>query len=429
MLCGRSSDENMLIAARVIQGLGAGTIQPLGMAIISREFPPHQRGIALGFWGISAAASVSFGPIIGGFLIDRFSWPLIFDVNIPIGILAMLFTVIIQSEYINRSTRKFDLVGFISVTLFLPLTLYVLSQGNAATNSAGWHAPFILAFGAVALIALAVFITAELTVKEPLLDLRLLNNHNFGIANIILLIFSLGMFGSTFLLPIYLQNSLGYTALQAGSVFLPVGIIQGTIAPISGRISDKLNPKLPLFIGVVLFAFSFWLNSKLSWLTELHFIMLSLYLRGVAMGLMFTALTTVSLSEIPREKMAQASAITNSIRQLGGSLGVALLATLLTTRVNFHSQVFGGAVKPGSEIYKQTTAKIKYYLQDEAGSSPASSTMQSQALLLSNLSKQAYIQGIDDDFLLAGIITLIGGIPIIFLHTKKLKNKNLPAHE
>jgi DHA2 family multidrug resistance protein len=237
------------------------------------------------------------------------------------------------------------------------------------------------------------------------------------------------MFGSTFLLPIYLQNSLGYTALQAGSVFLPVGIIQGIIAPISGRISDKLNPKLPLFVGVVLFAFSFYLNSNLSWLTELHFIMLSLYLRGLAMGLMFTALTTVSLSEIPREKMAQASAITNSIRQLGGSLGVALLATLLTSRVNFHAQVFGGAVKPGSEIYQQTTDKIKYHLQNEAGSSPANSIKQSQALLLSNLNKQAYIQGIDDDFLLAGIITLMGGIPIIFLHTKKLKNKNLLANE
>ena len=403
MLCGRSSDENMLIFSRVIQGLGAGTIQPLGMAIITREFPPHQRGIALGFWGISAAASVSFGPLIGGFLIDRFSWPLIFDVNIPIGILAMIFTIIIQSEYINRKTRKFDVIGFISVTIFLPLTLYILSQGNAATNSAGWHAPYILAYGAIALIALAVFITAEMTVKEPLLDLRLLKNHNFGIANIILVIFSLGMFGSTFLLPIYLQNSLGYTALQAGSVFLPVGIIQGIVAPISGRISDKVSPKLPLFIGVVLFAFSFYLNSNLSWLTELHFIMLSLYLRGLAMGLMFTALTTVSLSEIPREKMAQASAITNSIRQLGGSLGVALLATLLTTRVNFHSQVFGNAVKSGSEIYQQSSTKIKYYLQNNAGSSPTNAARQSQVLLLSNLSKQSYIQGIDDDFLLAGI--------------------------
>lgn len=429
MLCGRSSDENMLIASRVIQGLGAGTIQPLGMAIISREFPPHQRGIALGFWGISAAASVSFGPLIGGFLIDRFSWPLIFDVNIPIGILAMIFTIIIQSEYRNRKTRKFDVAGFISVTIFLPLTLYILSQGNAATNSAGWHAPFILIYGAIAVIALTVFITAELTVKEPLLDLRLLMNHNFGIANIILVIFSLGMFGSTFLLPVYLQNSLGYSALQAGSVFLPMGIIQGIIAPLSGKISDRLSPKIPLFVGVVLFAFSFYLNSKLSWLTELNFIMISLYLRGVAMGLMFTALTTVSLSEIPREKMAQASAITNSIRQLGGSLGVALLATLLTGRVNFHAQIYGGALKSDSEVFHQTTQKIRYHLQNEAGSSPSNSTRQSQAYLISNLSKQAYISGIDDDFLLAGLITLVGGIPIIFLHTKKLKNKNIPENE
>jgi DHA2 family multidrug resistance protein len=429
MLCGRSSDENMLIISRVIQGFGAGTIQPLGMAIISREFPPHQRGLALGFWGIAAAASVSFGPIIGGFLIDRFSWQLIFDVNIPVGILAMLFTIIIQSEYINKKTRKFDIIGFISVTIFLPLTLYTLSQGNAATNSAGWHAPYILAYGAIALIALTVFITAELTVKEPLLDLRLLLNHNFGIANIILVIFSLGMFGSTFLLPIYLQNALGYTALQAGSVFLPVGLIQGITAPLSGRISDKISPKLPLFVGVILFAFSFYLNSKLSWLTEQNYIMLSLYLRGLAMGLMFTALTTVSLLEIPREKMAQASAITNSIRQLGGSLGVALLATLLSSRVSYYGQLYGGAIKPGSEVYQQTINRLKYHVQYEAGSSPSTAVRQSQGLLLSNINKQAYIQGINDDFLLAGIITLIGGIPIIFLHTKKSKIQNIPANE
>jgi DHA2 family multidrug resistance protein len=428
-LCGRSSDENMLIISRVIQGFGAGTIQPLGMAIITREFPPNQRGIALGFWGISAAASVSFGPLIGGFLIDRFSWPLIFDVNIPIGILAMLFTIVIQSEYKNLKARRFDVVGFISVTIFLPLTLYTLSQGNAVTNSAGWHAPFILAFAAISLIALAVFITAELTVKEPLLDLRLLLNHNFGIANIILVIFSLGMFGSTFLLPMYLQNSLGYTALQAGSVFLPVGIIQGVTAPVSGKISDKISPKLPLIAGVILFAFSFYLNSNLSWLTELRYIMLSLYLRGFAMGLMFTALTTVSLSEIPRDKMAQASAITNSIRQLGGSLGVALLATMLTTRVSYHSQVFGAAVKPNSEVYQQTMTKMKYYLQYQSGSSPSNSSRQSQALLMSNITKQAYIQGVNDDFLLAGIVTLIGGIPILFLHTKKSKTQNLPVNE
>jgi DHA2 family multidrug resistance protein len=164
-------------------------------------------------------------------------------------------------------------------------------------------------------------------------------------------------------------------------------------------------------------------------MTELKYIMLSLYIRGFAMGLMFTALSTVSLLDIPRENMAQASGITNSIRQLGGSLGVAILATLLTSRVNYHTQVFGSTIKTKSEVYQNTNNNIRFYLQHQAGSSPANSARQSQVLLLSNLNKQAYIQGINDDFLLAGIITLVGGIPIFFLHSKKSKSQNMPAHE
>ncbi len=429
LLCGLSQDENMLIISRVIQGLGAGTLQPLGMAIITREFPVKQRGLALGFWGIAAAASVSFGPTIGGFIIDNFSWQLIFDINIPIGILAMFFTIIIQAEYKHPIRRKFDLIGFISVTIFLPLSLYTLSEGNAATNAAGWHAPYILLFAAISAIALAVFVTTELTAEDPIIDLRLLGNHNFGLATIIMIFFSIGMFGSTFLLPIYLQNSMGYTALQAGSVFLPVGIIQGVLAPVSGRISDKLNPKVPMTIGILLMAFSFYLNSKLSFLSEMKAIMVSLYVRGVGMGLTFTALSTIALIEIPREKMAQAAGISNSIRQLGGSLGVALLATLLTTRVNYHAQQYGMALNARSEIYQQTTTNIRYYAQHEAGASPGDAAKYSQTAILSNISKQAYIEGINDDFLLAGVITLLGGIPIIFMRTKKTKTVKIKVHE
>ena len=429
MLCSLSVHENMLITSRIVQGLGAGIIQPLGLAIITREFPPEQRGIAIGFWGISAAASVSFGPMLGGFIIDNFTWQLIFGINIPVGILAMLFTIIIQSEYKDKRIRKFDLIGFIAVTIFLPLTLYTLSEGNAQTNSAGWHAPYILLCGAISLIALAVFITVELTAEQPLIDLRLLRNHNFGLANILMIFFSLGMFGSTFLMPVYLQNSLGYTALQAGSVFLPVGIIQGIIAPISGRISDKLNPKIPIIAGVILMAFSFYLNSRLSYLTEIRYIMISLYIRGVGMGLMFTALSTISLIEISREKMAQASGISNSVRQLGGSLGVALLATLLTSRVNYHVQEYGLAINPRSEIFQEASKRIKFHLVHDAGMQVSDAAKLSQGFIISNLNKQAYIQSINDDFLLAGIITLIGGIPVIFMHTKKAKTEKIAIHE
>jgi DHA2 family multidrug resistance protein len=418
-LCGMSSNEDMLIISRIIQGLGAGAIQPIGMAIITREFPPHQRGVALGFWAISAAASVSFGPLIGGFLVDNFSWQLIFDVNIPVGIIGLLATVIIQKEYKNPKVRNFDFVGFISVSLFLPLILYALAEGNAATNSQGWSAPYILICFAISIIAFAVFITTELTVDGPLIDLRLLKNHNFGIGNIIIFIFSLGMFGSTFLLPMYLQNSLGYTAIQSGAVFLPVGIIQGFMSPISGLMGDKINPKIPIVVGVILLSLSFYLNSSLSFLTEHNFIMLSLYLRGFAMGMLFTPLSSISLSEMPREKMAQASGITNVVRQLAGSFGVAILATLLTTRVSYHSQMYGQAMDPRSQIYKTVSANIADHLQANTGSSRSLATRQSQIIIVSQANKEAYISGIDDDFLVAGSITILGLIPIFRLHTKK----------
>ena len=429
MLCGLSGNENMLIISRIIQGLGAGTIQPLGMAIITREFPPSQRGVALGFWAIAAAASVSFGPLIGGFLVDTFNWQLIFDVNIPIGIIAMLVTIVIQQEYVNKQTRKFDVVGFISVTIFLPVMLYALTEGKSVTNAGGWSSPHILACIAISIVAFTVFVTNELIVKEPLIDLRLLKNHNFGLSNLILIIFSIGMFGSTFLMPVYLQNTLGFTALQAGAVFLPVGIIQGIIAPVSGLMADRLNPKIPILIGVILFAFTFYLNSQLSIYTERPFIMLTLYLRGLAMGLMFTPLSTISLSEISRDKMAQASGITNTIRQIGGSLGVALLATLLSTRVAYHSQLYGESIQPRSEIFQRTVTNIKTSIQYNAGASPTNAVKLSQTAIITNLSKQAYVQGINDDFLLAGIITLVGGIPIFFLHTKNSKKAKQISHE
>jgi len=426
LFCGMSNDENILIISRIIQGLGAGTIQPLGMAIITREFPPKQRGIALGFWAIAAAASVSFGPMIGGYLIDNFNWQLIFDVNIPIGIAALIFTIIIQKEYKNPRTGNFDLIGFISVLLFVPLVIYALSQGTAVTNSEGWSAPHILICFVISALAFTLFVTRELSIENPLIDLRLLGNYNFGMSNIVLIIFSMGMFGSTFLLPLYLQNSMGYSALQAGSVFLPVGIIQGFMSPVAGRISDKFNPKTPIMLGVTILAISFFLNSKLSYLTEHHFVMTSLYLRGFGMGIIFTPLSTLSLLTIPREKMAQASGITNTIRQLGGSFGVALFSTLLTTRINFHSQMYGAAIQSNQQEFKNVANGLALFAQQNAGSNSANAIQQSKYIILSHVNQQAYIQGIDDDFWIAAIITLIGLIPIFIMRskskTKSVKN-------
>jgi MFS transporter, DHA2 family, multidrug resistance protein len=425
LLCGLSNDESTLIISRIIQGLGAGTVQPLGMAIITREFPLKQRGLALGFWSIAAAASVSFGPLIGGYLVDNFSWQLIFDVNVPVGIVALLFTIIIQREFVSPNARKFDYIGFISVIIFLPVLLYALSEGNAQTNSAGWTAPYVLGCFAVSGIALAVFLTRELTTKYPLLDLRLLTDRNFGMSNALMFVFSIGMFGSTFLLPLFLQNSLGYTALQSGAVFLPVGIIQGAFSPISGWFSDKVSAKVPVVTGVGLLVFSFLLNSNLSFLTEHSYIMTSLYIRGLGMGLIFTPLSTLSLITIPREKMAQASGIMNTVRQIGGSLGVALLSTLLTSRVNFHSQMYGSSIQSGSQAFQNVTKNMAYYIQQHGGGSFTTALKQGQSLIMSNIGTQAFVQGVNDDFLIAACISMLGFIPILLLRSKKKALKSI----
>ena len=211
-LCSLAWNEDILIWFRVVQGAGAGFIMPVGMAIVTREFPPEKRGMALGFWAISAAASVSLGPMIGGYLIDTFSWHMIFDVNVPVGIFGMIATYVIQREYRTEHVRKFDVVGFISMTVFLVSLLLALADGNAEWNTGGWTSDFILACFAIAFIGFVIFIITEFNVEHPIIDLRLLMNYNFGIANVMMFIFGIALFGNSFLLPLYLQNSLGYTA-------------------------------------------------------------------------------------------------------------------------------------------------------------------------------------------------------------------------
>jgi len=424
-LCGISPNEDILILSRVIQGLGAGCLMPVGMAIITREFPAERRGIALGFWSIASAASVSFGPIIGGYLVDRFNWPLIFDVNVPIGIAGMLATAIIQKENRNKHVGPFDPVGFISVTIFLPFLLYALTEGNAQTNSGGWSSPVVLACFAISALAFVVFISSELIVEHPLIDLRLLKNYNFAISNVVTFIFGIGMFGSTFLLPLYLQNSLGYTALQAGSVFLPVGIIQGFVAPMAGFASTRINPKFLIIGGALLLAFTFYLNSDMSYLTEHGYIMITLYLRGVAMGVMFAPLTAAAVVDIPLHQMGQASGLLNVIRQVGGSFGVAVLTTILTTRINYHTQSFGEMIQPNSPVYHEVLRNIRYFVTSSAGTLGGMADRQSQYILMSHVTRQSFVQAIDDNFLLAALITMVSALPVFFLKIgKKGRGKN-----
>lgn len=381
-LCGRASSDLFLISARAVQGVGSGIIQSLGLAIVTREFRPEQRGLALGLWSMAAAASISFGPLLGGYLVDAYSWHKIFDVNVPFGILAVLLSVLIQKEWKNPSGHPFDWKGFVAIVFFMPLTIYALARGNSPTNSHGWASPEIIACFAVAAAALAFFVVTELRNPAPLLQLRLLAERNFGISMGVLTLFSVGMLGGTYLLPLYMQRGLGYTALMAGSVFLPVGLIQGVLSTVSGYLTRYIKPLILAALGILLLALSFYLASHFTLHTTHRHILFVLYIRGFGMGLTFAPLNLFSLHNLTQRDMAAAAGISNSIKQLAGSFGIAVLTAILSSRTSFHAA---------------------------HESVPAA---------------QTYVEGVTDALSVVVYVTLAALLPLLWVFRKKRKNGN-----
>jgi DHA2 family multidrug resistance protein len=418
-LCGISWDEKSLIVMRIGQGLGGGLLQPIGMAIVMREFPARQRGLAMGFWSIASAASVSVGPLLGGFLSDNFDWHLIFTINVPVGLMCFLATWVVQREYRKQQEHPFDITGFISMSTFLSFLLIALASGNARWNAGGWTSDFMMLCYLLSAVGLAVFMGAELNVKYPLVNLRLLGTYNFGLSNCVMFIFGIGMFGSVFLLPLYLQNVLGYTALQSGMVLLPVGILQAFCGAFAGYLSDKVNPKIPIVAGIVLFAYSFFLNSRLSAFSENAQIMLPMYLRGIAMGILFSPLSTLIISEISHKDLAQASGITNVVRQIGGSFGVAILQVLLTQRIAFHTATAGCTINRSSPVFMKCLHMLQLHAVRDAGSTVQNAVAQSSMIVSSYFGKQMFVWGIDDAFYYSCICTAFCIIPILILRSRK----------
>jgi len=416
--CGVSWNIKSLIMMRIGQAIGGGLLQPVGMAIIMREFPVEKRGLAMGFWSIAAAASISLGPMFGGYLVDNYNWHIIFTINVPVGIVCLFLTWIIQREYRSSVRRPFDLPGFISLTVFLGFLLFALSSGNAEWNSGGWTSDLIMACFGISFIGLVSFLVAEFNSNTPLVNLRLLGRYNFGLNNLVMLCFGVGMFGSTFLMPLYLQTILGYSALQSGLVFLPIGMLQATCGPLSGYFSDKVNPKIPIITGIVLFTVSFFLNSRLTVFSPHSQIMVPMYLRGVAMGILFSPLSAMALADIKRHEMAQASGMMNVIRQVGGSFGVAILQTILTARIAFHTAVAGTSVTNDNVALQHILPGIRQFLM-HTGAGAQNAVAGAQAALSGFIAQQIFVMGVSDDFVIAAICTSLCIIPVIFLRNPK----------
>jgi EmrB/QacA subfamily drug resistance transporter len=339
LTCGLATGAGFLIGARVVQGVGAALMNPATLSIIVATFPPRQRGTAIGIWvGVSAMA-LAIGPLIGGILTEQINWSWIFFINVPVGIAGIIVSRLFITESRDESKeQRLDLPGLVSSAVGLFGLTYALIEGN----NYGWGSARILAGFAVAVVGLVTFVLLEHRQRVPMLDLALFKNSTFTGANLTMLLVALAMFGVFFFNSLYLGQVLGYSPIQTGAAFLPLTILIVFVAPLAGRFSDKIGSRWLMGAGLVLLSASLLSFSTLGVDSSFWDIVPGLILGGFGMSLAMTPTTAAAMGSVPVDKAGVGSAVLNSMRQVGGSLGIALMGAIVAASVT---------VLPGSPEY------------------------------------------------------------------------------
>jgi EmrB/QacA subfamily drug resistance transporter len=332
-LCGLAQSGEMLIGTRILQGLGGGMLMPIGMAVLYRLTPPERRGAIFGLFGLPIMVAPALGPLLSGYLLEFADWRLIFLINVPIGAMALFFGVrVLPNIPAGRVAGAFDTLGVI----LGPLAFVSLSFGISQSTQVGWTDAQTLGGIGLGLVALALFVWRELTTTDPVLELRVFRSRDFTMAILTQWAGFGAMFGSFFLVPLFLQQVRGYGSLETGLFLVPQAIASGIFMQISGRAFDRFGVKPPVLLGMSLIVSAMWLLSQLSGRTTGEDLRLPLILMGAGMGSMMMALNTHMLSTAPRELVGRVTSLTSALQNVVGSLAIATFATILQARLPVH---------------------------------------------------------------------------------------------
>jgi EmrB/QacA subfamily drug resistance transporter len=339
LACGLAGSASVLIGARVVQGVGAAMMSPATLSIIIATFAPAERGRAIGIWvGVSAVA-LAIGPLVGGVITEHVAWSWIFFINVPIGALAILAARCFIDESRDTSAQqRLDLPGLLSSAI----ALFALTFALIEADSYGWTSGVILGLFAVAIVGFAVFVALERRQRVPMLDVSLFRQRTFAGANTAMLLTTFAMFGMLFFLSLYMQNVLGYSATQAGAAFLPMTVMITLVAPTAGRLSDRVGSRWLMSGGLTLVGIALLLFSRLDVQSSYVMILPALIVAGLGLSLAMTPTTAAVMASVPVDKAGVGSGVLNSFRQVGGSLGIAVIGAIVTARI---------AVPPGSPDY------------------------------------------------------------------------------
>ena len=407
-LCGLAPNMPTLIAFRVLQGLVAGPLIPLSQSLLLSSYPPARAGVAMALWSMTTLIAPVMGPLLGGWITDNLTWPWIFYINIPVGLGAALVTWRIFHTR-ESATRKLpiDSIGLGLLVLWVGALQIMLDKGQELD---WFHSSEIVALGLVALVGLVAFLIRELTEEHPVVDLTLFKLRNFWAGALALSVGYGLFFGNVVLLPLWLQQYMGYTATQAGMILAPVGALALVLSPVVGKNIGRVDPRRFAAFSFMVFALVLWMRSNFNTQADFGTILLPTLIQGVAMAFFFIPLVTITLSGIAPERIAAASGLSNFVRITAGSFGTSIATTIWQDRAAMHHAQISEYVNLGNGAATQALSGLH-----GAGLAPP----QALAVIDRLANQQAYMLAVDDVFFASSLIFL-ALIPLVYLtHHRK----------
>ena len=365
--CGTARSIWVLVFYRIVQGLGGGALQPTAQAIMFETFPPERRGAAMAIFGMGAMVGPAIGPALGGWIVNNANWPLIFYINVPIGIAAFLMTLafIPDPKYIAKPKGGIDWIGLSLLTAGLSTLQFVLEQGE---RDEWFSSRTIQVCALVSVLALVSFVVKSLRDRHPIVDLKVFKFRSFSVGSFLGIVMGFGLYGTALILPLFFQSLLGFTAFDTGLALMPGAFSTAISMLIIGRILNRVDGRWSIVFGTLLFAWSSWMLGGLSVQAGYWDVFWPRVIQGFALGFLFVPLTTISLGDVPVPEMAGATGVFTLLRQLGGSLGIAILTTMLTHKTAIAWNVLASGVTQShgysigqlTQMVSQQSAMIAY---------------------------------------------------------------------
>jgi DHA2 family multidrug resistance protein len=426
-LCGLAPNLGSLIFFRVLQGAGGGGLQPSEQAILADTFSPKQRGMAFAVYGIAVVMAPAMGPTIGGWITDTYTWRWIFFINIPVGILSLFltYTLIQDPPYMKKAKRKLidiDYIGLGLLALGLGTLQVVLDKGQ---RDDWFESNFVLTLTIISVLSLVAVIFWEWHHKDPIVDLKLYKDRTFAFSNLLMFMVGFALLGSTLLIPQFLQLMMGYTAETAGLALMPGGFVVIALLPLVGFLLSRYDARWLLVFGLTMLSLSLFHMTTFNLGISFRVAAWARVWQGAGLAFLFVPVNTAAYAFLPRDKNNAASGLMNLARNVGGSVGISLVTTVLARRAQFHQSRIGEQINPTNPIFLNRINNLAYFLQSR-GFNAVGARLRAYAMNYMQLGRQATMLAYIDCFWILGI-TIMAMIPLVFL-MKKAKPGEVHAH-